>query len=169
MEIIPLVAIEIIDDFINHLSPEQLDEFGSRFIGRHEVLDTFIQVSTDDMKNDEAKGLIYKLYVIVLKCFDYYAIEIPPITQEFAQMEMIKWSMHINNMNPNFPDKAKIAVLKKQVAQKHLTDYIVNQILETPTNTDYFKKSELLPACLTFFVLINILHQYMETLLPPEK
>ena len=55
MEIIPKDAIEIIDDFINHLSPEQIEEFGERFIGRHEFLDTFLDVATENIKNIDAK------------------------------------------------------------------------------------------------------------------
>jgi hypothetical protein len=168
MEIIPQEAIDIIDDFINHLSEEQIEEYGRQFLEKQLFLDSFMEVATEELKNPMAVALMYKTYVTMLKCFDYYAIEVPDIPQEFVQTEMMKWAMHVQSINHNFPDKAKIGILKKQVIQKNLVDYIVRQLTEIPDQAAFFRKSEVLPAVMTFFVMVNTMHHYVETLMPPD-
>ena len=164
MEIIPQDAIETIDDFMNHLSPEQIDGFGERFIGRHDNIDALIQAATKDLKNDDAKGLMYRLYVMVLKCFDYYALDFKNLPQDFMESEMLRWSLLFQKINPNFPDHAIVSLIKRQVIQKHLADYIVHYINEVPENTANFKKSELAPATLTMLFIANLLHNYILSL-----
>ncbi len=44
MEIIPQDAIDTIDDFIQHLSPEQFEEFVSQTMGSQKLLEVFINI-----------------------------------------------------------------------------------------------------------------------------
>ncbi len=169
MEIIPQETIDIIDDFINHLSPEQFLEFGERYLGKYEHLDGIINAAAEELKNPDAKELMARLHVMTLKCFDYYAIELPAIPLTIAQSEMMKWGSHISKINPNFPDKAKLSLLRKSVTQRHLADYIFNHIFEIPENLALFKKSEILPSVVVFYLTLNVFHNYVESVLPKEE
>jgi hypothetical protein len=169
MEIIPQETIDIIVDFVNHLSEEQIGEYGRQFMDKHPFFDGFIDAATEELKNDDAKELMMKSYIIMLKCFDYYAVELPPIPEEIIQNEMLKWTVNFQNINPNFPEKAKIGILKKHVIQKNLVEYLTHELIEVPEQLAFFRKVEVLPSVLTFFVMTNAMHRHLESLLPKDS
>lgn len=163
MESIPLEVIETAEDFFNHVTDEQKEEFLDDYYDEQPPLSKYFHGMVHGCKNEKVMDELELLYLIICRSYQYYGVKIPVIKMDTIGKTLQKTVVIIGKYaitDTMIPDM--IVEMNSLIKQDNLMSFINLKVIGPPENpVKYDDISDLLDTYVNTVMLILILNNEM--------
>lgn len=131
MEQIPMETIEQALDFLERLSPIQLEELRKEYGEKQNYFNVFFFENTAFSSTPKQKELVARLAILVLFVFKYYGLQFPNYDGDYYFGFCQEWNVSFTSRGKNPTNYRRQKILIDSCRQKNLCQYIYDQFFLT--------------------------------------
>jgi hypothetical protein len=139
MKSITLKTINNADEYMFHLSPNQLQEELDNFRDKQGNLAVLCKTNSSLSRTSDRVTFIDRLQLAIFVCFDEYNVELPPFTEDEISNCDTWWRNKIAALPKEMNAKDRFTKMGEVIGQKDLTDYIIHKFDKPVEGSSLFK------------------------------
>lgn len=169
MQPISADVIEHADDFIFHLSENQLKEWLEELKRKQPYISVAVKFNTNRCKSKESIDFINRIQLSLIQCFIGYGISFPVISQKEIDKSTAWYNAKTKEIKESGDLDTRVKMIGEIIGQEKLVIYVVSKI-------SYMKDHLVLKNGIQFgniigncIVLVELYSQKVKKLLPPQS
>ena len=158
--------LEQADDFVFHLTEQQLKDWLADYRKRQYNLGTQIILEMNSYKKKEQQDNYLRMFVTISKCFDAYEGGIPLITKAEVERGLKGWSKRLDKIDEKVPIYDCLLIIAQGESQQALANYILYKFVEYPYLQDIFDFEERARLAWTILCYSFVINDKIKKFLP---
>ena len=158
MKSITLKTINNADEYIFHLSTNQLQEELDHFRDKQDSLATLCKTNSSKSRTPDRVNFIDRLQLAIFLCFDEYNVTLPPFTEQEISNCDTWWRNKVVTFPAGMNANEIFSKMGEAIGQKDLTDYIIHKFEKSADGSHLFKGidcEEILTTSILFAALYS--------------
>ena len=127
MKSITLKAIKNADEYIFHLSNNELQEELDNFRDKQNNLADLCKENSSKSRTQDRVNYINRVQLAIFLCFDEYNVALPPFTESEISSCDTWWRNKVHTLSKEMSGKDILNKMCEAIDQKDLTDYIIHK------------------------------------------
>jgi hypothetical protein len=170
MKQIPKEVIDNAESLFMHITKKEKEKYLNIYANEQTILSLFFQRVLATIEDKDLVNNCLNLYLIILKSYKYYGIEIPQMKEETIRDTHQRFMASLRLDEDNTPSVHEtLENVKIITRQNNLMDYLILKLLGPNDNViEYNKDNDILTACAIINIIILLFNNEMKKFLSDE-